>query len=284
MFKLMLRSKGRVRLRYGSLPLGRSILEPRGQLGTSRMGQIRSILGAALLAGVCLAAAGDLSAQQGVPWGISLTTKLRTQETVGWWPTKGSTAKEQFVGSAQCARCHAAKTADFDTAAMAHAAVRAESSDVVRKHDSLQLQVGPYHYELQKLEGRASLKVSDAKASFSVPLLWGFGNGRMGQTYIYEQNGGFYEGHVSFYVATQSLDITPGQSRAIPGNLESAAGRRMSLEEAKLCFGCQTTSSNLQGQFDPGALVPGVGCEACHGPGLNHVAAENSGTSCPGLP
>ena len=283
MFTLMSRNKDRVRLGRKIRTGRHSILGPHGgRFRASPMRQIRSLLYAALLAGGCLAGARGLSAQQGVPPGISLTTKLRVQDTVGWWPTKGSAAKEQYVGNTQCARCHAAKAAGFDTAAMAHAAVRAENSEVFGKHDSLELQLGPYHYELQKLAGKASLKVSDAKASLSLPLLWGFGNGRMGQTYISEQNGSYYESHVSFYVATQSLDITPGQSRAIPGNLESAAGRRMSPEEAKLCFGCHTTASAIKGQFDPDALVAGVACEACHGPGLNHVAAENSGAPEPG--
>jgi cytochrome c554/c'-like protein len=237
----------------------------------------RFIFYAALLGGLSFAVGGPELAAQGLPTGISLTTKDRVRDTAGWWPTKGSAAKEQYVGNAQCAKCHAAKAASFDSAAMAHAAVRAEDSEISKKHDPLDLQVGPYHYELQSVQGKGSLKVSDAKASLSVPLMWGFGNGRMGQTYIYEQKGNYYESHVSFYAAPRALDITPGQSRSIPASLESAAGRLMVPEETKLCFGCHTTASTIKGQFDPSALVAGVNCEACHGPGLNHVAAANSG-------
>jgi hypothetical protein len=240
---------------------------------------IRSIFYAALLGGVSIAFDGRDLVAQGLPPGISLTTKLRVRDTPGWWPTKGSAAKEQYVGNAQCARCHAAKAASFDTAAMAHAAVRAEDSEISRKHDALELQVGPYHYELQSIQGKASLKVSDAKASLSVPLMWGFGNGRMGQTYVYEQNGNYYESHVSFYAGPQALDITPGQPRSTPDTLESAAGQSMAPEDTQLCFGCHTTASTIKGQFDPSALVAGVTCEACHGPGLNHVAAKNSEVS-----
>jgi hypothetical protein len=246
------------------------------------MQPIRSILYAALLGGVFIISGEPYAiAQQGVPVGISMPTKVRVQDTAGWWPTKGSAAKEQYVGNAQCARCHASKAASFDTAAMAHAAVHTEDLEIARKHDSLTLQVGPYHYELQSIQGRGSLKISDAKTSLSVPLMWGFGIGRMGQTYIYEQNGNYYESRVSFYAATQALDITPGQSRATPASLELAAGRRMPPEETKLCFGCHTTGSTIKGQFDASTPVAGVACEACHGPGLNHVAAANSGISEP---
>ena len=120
---------------YDSPPGGRPTLEPAGgRFRTSPMRQIRSFLYPALLAGLCLTGARDVTAQQGAPPGISLTTKVRVQDTVGWWPTKGGAAKEQYVGNAQCSRCHADKVASFDTAAMAHAAVRAENSEVFRKH------------------------------------------------------------------------------------------------------------------------------------------------------
>jgi len=277
----MFRVKDRAGTGCSSLSACNQVLDPASaRFNGSKVRLIRSIFYAALLVSVGFGGR-DLVAQ-GLPPGISLTTKLRVRDTIGWWPTKGSAAKEQYAGNAQCARCHAAKSASFDMAAMAHAAVRAEDSEISRKRGSLKLQVGPYQYELQVLQGKGSLKVSDAKASVSVPVMWAFGNGRMGQTYIYEQNGNYYESHVSFYAGPQALDITPGQSRAIPDNLESAAGRRMLPEETKLCFGCHTTSSAIKGQFDASALVAGVACEACHGPGLNHVAAENSGMSEPG--
>lgn len=243
---------------------------------------LQSILYAVLLGGVCVLFGGCNLVAQGLPQGISLTTKLRVRDTAGWWPTKGSAAKEQYAGNAQCAKCHAAKVASFENAAMSHAAAPAEDSEISREHRSLELQVGPYHYEVQSLKGRGSLKVSDSKASLAVSLMWAFGNGRMGQTYIYEQSGSYYESHVSFYAAPQALDITPGQSRSIPVSLESAAGRRMEPEETKLCFSCHTTASTIKGQFDSAALVAGVTCEACHGPGLSHVAAENAGVSEPG--
>jgi len=278
----MFRSKDRVGMGCSPLSACGQVLDAASAgFNTSKMRLIRSIFYAALLGGVSIAVDGHDLVAQGLPPGISLTTKLRVRDTAGWWPTKGSAAKEQYVGNAQCARCHAAKVASFDTAAMAHAAVRAEGSETSQRHDSLELQVGPYHYELQSVPGKASLKVSDAKTSLSVPLTWGFGNGRMGQTYIYEQNGNYYESHISFYAAPQALDITPGQPRSTPASLESAAGRRMAPEETKLCFGCHTTASTIKGQFDPSTLVVGLNCEACHGPGLNHVAAANSGISEP---
>ncbi len=224
-----------------------------------------------------LSASPDLPARQGLPTGISLTTKLRVRETPGWWPTKGSAAKQQFVGNAACAKCHAAKAASYNNAAMSRAAVSTEDSEIIHKRDSLHFQSGPYHYETEGTAGKTILKVTDGKSSLSVPLLWGFGVSHMGQTYVYEQGGIYYESHLSFFTVPQALDVTPGQSTAAPASLESAAGRQMGTDEAQLCFGCHTTASTTNGKFDATASVPGVTCESCHGPGLSHVAAANSG-------
>jgi hypothetical protein len=46
----------------------------------------------------------------------------------------------------------------------------------------------------------------------------------------------------------------------------------MSPDEPPLCFGCHSTASSTDGQFHPDRLIPGVTCEACHGPGAQHVA------------
>src|ERR1700691_1503347 len=133
---------------------------------------LQSILYAVLLGGVCVLFSGCNLVAQGLPQGISLTTKLRVRDTAGWWPTKGSAAKEQYAGNAQCAKCHATKVASFENAAMSHAAAPAEDSEISRGHRSLELQVGPYHYEVQSLKGRGILKVSDPKASLAVSFMW----------------------------------------------------------------------------------------------------------------
>jgi hypothetical protein len=213
---------------------------------------------------------------------VSEPTALRVQDAEGWWPTKGTATKEQFVGSAACISCHAEKSGSYAKSAMAHAAVSAENSEVARTHDVLRLQIGPFHYELQSVQGKIILQVNDGKTSASLPLHWSFGVGHIGQTYVYEQNGNYYESHVSYYSAVHALDITPGQSRSIPATVESAAGRRLSSSETQLCFGCHTSGSTLKEKFDPGGISLGVTCEACHGPGASHVAAESLGTAQPG--
>lgn len=161
---------------------------------------------------------------------------------------------------------------------MLHAATSAPDSKSLRDHSNLPFQTGPYTYQLLTTREKSTLTVSNATASLSVDLLWGLGSGHMGQTFIYEQKDRFYESHVSFYDAPQSLDITPGQSRSVPASLADAAGRAIPPNEARLCFGCHTTASTTKNQFDPSAAFPGVTCEACHGPGAQHIAAARAKT------
>jgi hypothetical protein len=208
---------------------------------------------------------------------ISLSTELRVRGS-GWWPTKGQPARSEFTGPDACTECHELKAETAQFTAMFHAATRAPDSKSLRDHANLPFQTGPFTYQILTTPEKSSLTVGNATSSFSVDLLWALGSGHMGQTFIYQQNGRFYESHVSFYSATQALDITPGQQRTVPATLDNAAGRAIPPNETRLCFGCHTTASTTKNQFDPSASYPGVTCEACHGPGAHHIAAARAKT------
>ncbi len=208
---------------------------------------------------------------------ISLATEMRVRGA-GWWPSKGSPARTEYTGPDACIECHELKAETQQSTAMLHAAVRAPDSKSLREHRNLPFQTGPYAYQLLTTTEKSTLTVNNATSSFSVDLIWALGSGHMGQTFIYQQNGKFYESHVSFYNAIQSLDVTPGQSHSVPATLDDAAGRAIPPNEARLCLGCHTTASTTKNQFDPSAAYLGVTCEACHGPGAQHIAAARAKT------
>jgi hypothetical protein len=160
---------------------------------------------------------------------------------------------------------------------MAHAATRTADAELLHQHDDLAFHLGPYTEEIVTKSEKSVLMVRKGAATLSADLLWAFGVGHMGQTYIYQRNGSFYESHLSFYASSQSMGITPEHGLSIPDNLEDAAGRRLTPAETRRCFGCHTTASVTKDQFDPSAADLGVGCEACHGPGATHAAAMRSG-------
>jgi len=211
---------------------------------------------------------------------ISEATPMATEDRVelpGWWPTKGTPGREEFIGPAACSHCHADKAASQQATPMAHASMEAANSDVLRSHEKLSFQVGQYHYQIARTENGSMYSVGDGADSASAALTWAFGIGEVGQTYVYQRNGALYESRLSYYTNPQSLDFSPGHPRSLPTDLENALGRPVDPAEARLCFGCHTTASTTSNHFDPGRLIPGVTCEACHGPGVEHVVAMSTG-------
>jgi len=137
----------------------------------------------------------------------------------------------------------------------------------------LSLRRGPYHYEIARRGDLVFESVADGQSSLSRPLLFAFGKGIVGHTYVYQIENTFYESHVSYYSAIQSLDFTNGHPQVQSTDLAQALGRPLDPDEAQKCFGCHTTESSTSNHFDPSQSVEGVTCEACHGPGSKHVHA-----------
>ncbi len=195
----------------------------------------------------------------------------------GWWPTQGRAAANEYVGVDACGGCHRSIFATQQNTPMARAAAQAVDAEVLKDHRCLSFRSPGYSYEIASTQNGIFYSVSDGTSSVSKPLTWAFGMGVVGQTYIFEKQGAFYESRVSYYHATQGLDLTLGHRAPLPNQLENAPGRAISATEARLCFGCHMTASTTGNQFDLKHAYPGVGCEACHGPGAGHVAAMREG-------
>ena len=131
--------------------------------------------------------------------------------------------------------------------------------------------MGAYAYNLVTRDGKALLSVGDGVESTTKDLEWAFGDGNFGQTYVYRDNGKYYESQLSFYTRPNALDTTTGHMQ--PKNLETAAGGLTGFDGARQCFGCHFTASTTSDRFDPDHAITGVTCEACHGPGAQHAIA-----------
>ena len=208
--------------------------------------------------------------------GAETATQDRLEEP-GWWPTKGTYPRESFAGNATCQRCHAGLFRLQRTTPMANAARR--GSDLVSLHSQPKLTFdnGPYSYSLLPSGAGAILSVTNGSEKATAPLEWVFGSGELGQTYIYKRDGKWFESRVSLYTKPGQLDITTGHAHLPPEKLEDALGREMTEVDAQRCFGCHTGMSATEGHFEPQSAIPGVTCEACHGPGADHANAMASG-------
>ena len=161
---------------------------------------------------------------------------------------------------------------------MARTSVSADKSAILQEHDGQKFRIGPYDYQIKRQpEGAFNYFVSNGTESMSGSLLWAFGTGKVGQSYLYEYKGGVYESRFSYFSTLDGFDVTPAHSRADPSSLERAAGRPVAPAETRRCFGCHTTASTTNDRFDPDHLIPGITCEACHGPGRKHVTQMKAG-------
>lgn len=160
---------------------------------------------------------------------------------------------------------------------MALGAVLADHAPILQSHPDLTFSVGPYHYQIKRENDRSVYTVTDGAHSQSANLLWAFGTSRVGQSYLFKRDdGNFYEARVTYFTTLNNLGFTPARDLAAPKDVEEAMDRMVGLSEIKRCFACHTTASGIGDSFDEKNLIPGVTCEACHGPGAKHVAAMKS--------
>ncbi len=223
--------------------------------------------------GAAIGLAAVLTAPPLVPAQVSTAERLLLP---GWWPTKGDFSRADYVGPRACAACHTTEATSQKQSAMASAGGPVAESAILATRPSVQGRIGPFTYQILRQGNRRIYSVSRGTQVISVPLLYAFGLGIVGQTYIFRRGGAYYESHVSFFPES-GLDITIGHSRSLPSSFEEALGRRMDADEFQKCFACHTTAAVTNNRLEPSRMIPGVTCEACHGPGSRHVAAMKAG-------
>src|SRR5215213_8590701 len=195
------------------------------------------------------------------------------------WNPRRVPADTIFVGDQACGECHKKQFASHGHSGMAEAMEPVASSRVLTGNPKLSMRVGPYTYELTRNGKQSTYSVTDGKDTITFPIVYSFGQGKMGQTYMLERDGKFYESVVSFYNETKALDFTIGAQRNVPASLNDAVGRLLSNHEVSNCFSCHATSALSGSQLKLDKFVHGVRCESCHGPGGKHVAAIKEGES-----
>ena len=230
--------------------------------------KVRTLFFAIVLASLALCVAQTTGS---IP-GLSLTTLDHVQGP-NWWPTKGTPPANAYVGEAACVKCHAGIVATQHRTPMYHAGVRAGDSPLLAQQPGMTFHEGPYTYTIRD----NTFSVSNGAAASTQPITWAFGNGENGQTYILESNGHYTESRLSYYTSLHALDITTGHSSRIPNALEKSLGDVLKPETVQHCFSCHTTEAVVFSSFQPEKAIPGVTCEACHGPGARHTAAMTAG-------
>lgn len=199
----------------------------------------------------------------------------------GFWPRQNHTPNEVFVGNEACAKCHASMVASQELTPMAQTAMPASLAEILHTHPDMSFKPNQYNYRIQtssiKGVSESLYSITDRAQSLSFPLLWAFGTGRVGQSYLFKKDDGrFYEARVTYFQSLKTLGFTPARALLSPADIDEAMYRVIPQAEVLECFNCHTTAASVGGSFDEKHLIPGIKCEACHGAGLKHVNAMHS--------
>jgi Cytochrome c554 and c-prime len=186
--------------------------------------------------------------------------------------------------SAACAQCHA--EALFQPATfMAHALEAVENSKILVEHPLLTTTVGKYSYRIERKGSQSEYTVTDGTKTVTMPIRWAMGaSSAMGQTYILEKDGELYESRVSWFQELNGLGPTMGAGGSVAPDIDQAAGRLMSGDDKRRCFGCHATNAVQGRQLTLDKLIPGVQCSHCHESTDTHLAAMLSGGPGPAIP
>jgi hypothetical protein len=100
-------------------------------------------------------------------------------------------------------------------------------------------------------------KKAATRNNIPAPLAWSFGDGRIGQSYLFERDGNFFESRASYFGNLKILDLTLGRELTDLKNLEEAIGRPVTGSELIRCFACHSTASTINDNFDRTRIIPG---------------------------
>lgn len=207
----------------------------------------------------------------------SIADRMSTLERLsqpGWWPTKTVGTRKDYVGAQVCAQCHASVAATAKDTEMARALLRPEESEILRAREGQSFELESYSYKLERTTRGYQYSVGHGRETTTHPITWAFGDGNISQVFVTEDHGNFYESHFSYYSGIDRFDRTTNQPRRAE-SLRSAGGRSVMGEEVRRCFACHAAAVPAEGDY--GDILPGVTCEACHGPGADHVSAMKAG-------
>ena len=92
-------------------------------------------------------------------------------------------------------------------------------------------------------QSTASTRLVNGTNTLTANLLWAFGVGRAGQSYLFKrEDGKFYEARVTYFDTLKTIDFTPARALTSPKNIEEAMFRPVGSEEITRCFACHTTA------------------------------------------
>jgi hypothetical protein len=198
-----------------------------------------------------------------------------------------SLADRTYAGARACAECHPGEAASHSRTGHARTLRQAGAIDLAGWLDGRRVadpERPGVSWTYRRDGDRLFVERVEGSAIERLPIEFALGSGTRAVTFVTLQAGpdgrpAGLEHRLTYFAHDQSLGLTPGQTRDIPGRTPN--GFRLPPEVTADCFGCHATRTTRRGriELDRSALIPNVQCERCHGPGAAHVAAARRGDS-----
>lgn len=185
-----------------------------------------------------------------------------------------SESSGEYAGDQACAHCHREIYAKYRATAMAQASGPIAGNVIAGEFTHAASRV---HYKIEEQDGRVWLRLdrgAPEEMHAARELLYFIGSGHRGRTYVFEQDGFYFESPVNWYGQKRIWDMAPayGTAKHAPLNLPLAAS----------CVWChvsapQSPATGTENQYaEPLMRQQGIGCERCHGPGAAHAKGNGA--------
>lgn len=210
-----------------------------------------------------------------------------------WWsysaPGLSGRVTASYVGDAACRDCHPGQSASHVRSGHSQTLRRASDSPLAAKLNGVTVddpeQPGvTWSYVFR--DGRLTTERREAGEIERFVVDYAFGSGHHATTFVSltdrdPDHPKMIEHRLTVFAHKDLPDVTPAQSLRNPAEGTTPSGRHYSSWNTLKCFECHTTANSDRGtpRLDPATMIPNVGCERCHGPGRDHVAAARGGAS-----
>jgi hypothetical protein len=195
-------------------------------------------------------------------------------------PPVGKGARSGYAGDEKCGSCHQQKLETFHQTAHYHTSAFPDAHSILGNFAPSQNIVKTSNPDLffqmdQKADGFFQTAIqgmapypTERKERFGVVV----GSGGKGQTYLFWKDDELFQLPISYWRELGWVNS--------PGYRDGTANFDRPI--IPRCLECHATyaeaNSPPANRYVKGSLVPGITCEKCHGPGLEHVESQTAST------
>lgn len=236
----------------------------------------------AVLAVLLLVAAGFLLTRRLSDQSDSIATSQRTTRPDAEQKhasVSSAVSDNDFLGSQQCASCHAEISAAYQSHPMANSISRVTGLPPGSENSSRLVPGKTRRYEVvldgEQLFHKDEMFDADGKVIYSQAVRMDYivGSGRRAFAYLYQQGDLLFQSPLNWYSLDAKWDLSPGYRPD-----DERRFRRRITDDCLSCHAGEVAAAGrgLNRYQQPAFSELSIGCERCHGPGKHHVEFHRS--------